>query len=131
MHSPSYSSTAVGNQAPQPYYLRQSSYQISQSSNFMCLVAAYSQTWLYRIWLYRTTYISLLIPENSAKLSRDNLYESRDYYTGTLFITDFFLSRPYKFFVSGISRFNCKVRCGKVPAPPLIGRRNSAIKMAK
>jgi hypothetical protein len=69
--------------------------------------ANYSQTWLYRIWLYRTTYISLLIPENSAKLSRDNLYESRDYYTGTLFITDFFLSRPYKFFVSGISRFNC------------------------
>jgi hypothetical protein len=63
----------------------------------------YSQTWLYRIWLYRTTYISLLIPENSAKLSRD-------YYTGTLFITDFFLSRPYKFFVSGISRFNCIVR---------------------
>jgi hypothetical protein len=39
------------------------------------LSSNYSQTWLYRIWLYRTTYISFFIPENSVNLSRDNLYE--------------------------------------------------------
>ena len=67
----------------------------------------YSILCLYRTWLYRNTYISLLIPEGSAKLNKDNLYESRDSYTGTLFIPEFFLSRPYKFFLSGINREYC------------------------
>jgi hypothetical protein len=37
------------------------------------------------------------LPDNSAKPSRDNLYVSRDLYTGILFIPDLFLSWPYKF----------------------------------
>ena len=69
----------------------------------------YSILCLYRTWLYRNTYISLLIPEDSAKPSRDNLYESKDSYTGTLFIPEIFLSRPYKFFMSGTNRDYCRM----------------------
>jgi len=68
----------------------------------------YSILCLYRTWLYRNTYISLFIPEDSPKLNRNNLYESRDSYTGALFIIpEFFLSHPYKFFLSGINREYC------------------------
>ena len=37
-------------------------------------------------------YIALVIPENSVKLGRDNLYVSRDLYTRTPFIPDIFWS---------------------------------------
>jgi hypothetical protein len=53
--------------------------------------------------LYRRT------QQNSAELNMDNLYESRDYYTGYLVIPDSFWSRPYKFFVSGITSFYCSI----------------------
>jgi hypothetical protein len=42
-----------------------------------------------------------------AALYRGNLYGSKDNYTGTLYIPDFFWSRPYKFFGSGITRVYC------------------------
>jgi hypothetical protein len=67
----------------------------------------YSILCLYRTWLYRNTYISFLVPEDLAKLNSDNLYESRDSYTGTLFMPGFCLSRLYKIFLSGINREYC------------------------
>jgi hypothetical protein len=35
------------------------------------------------------------------------LYESKDLYIGNLFISEFLLSLPYKFFASEISSDNC------------------------
>jgi hypothetical protein len=65
--------------------------------------------WVDRIRLYWNTYISFVIPDNSAKLSWNNLYESRDLSTGMLFIPDFFLSCPYKIFASSITSFTVTV----------------------
>jgi len=68
-------------------------------------------------WIYRTAYISLDIPDNSAKLSRDKMYESKDLYIGTLFISEFLLSLPYKIFASDISGDNCNYR-NRIIVPP-------------